>query len=239
MYFFQPNNDDIFVGDKTGLDAAALQFQQKRIKENSLKGVTLIVALNRLLLLVQYIRGMYESRLIVLGLSLRRSSASSPSVALYRYTSPIKEVSQNPTFWYIPVGAFFSTGAFVACWVIQAQVKANRYTVIAQFSLWGVALLIDIVAHAFTRSESKAILVGHGSLSKRLATLTIIILGEGLNGLCQKLSQVIQGISLGAGSVTNVSSRQQFFRMVLADVALRMSDVFFGLYPILNLAHLL
>lgn len=48
-----------------------------------------------------------------------------------------------------------------------------------QFSLWGSALLVEVLGHAFTPDDSKDNLRGCGSISSRLSTLTVIVLGEG------------------------------------------------------------
>jgi len=58
-------------------------------------------------------------------------------------------------------------------------VRFGRTTAILQFFFWGSAMAIEIVGHAFTPHDDKAKLTGHGSITNRLSTLTVIVLGEG------------------------------------------------------------
>jgi hypothetical protein len=57
--------------------------------------------------------------------------------------------------------------------------RFGRITAVLQFIFWGSAMLVEIAGHAFTPSDDKEKLRGHGSITNRLSVLTVIVMGEG------------------------------------------------------------
>ncbi|EJD47708.1 hypothetical protein AURDEDRAFT_151245 [Auricularia subglabra TFB-10046 SS5] len=75
---------------------------------------------------------------------------------------------------------------------------------IAKFILWALALMTEI--GVFMYSSSPWGLVRQGSMSERLATLTTVVLGEGLNGLIEPLVSVAKSVGFNLASAAQILS---------------------------------
>lgn len=75
---------------------------------------------------------------------------------------------------------------------------------ISKFALWALALMAEI--GVFMYSSSPWGLVRQGSMSERLATLTTVVLGEGLNGLIQPLVSVAKSVGFNLSSAAQILS---------------------------------
>jgi hypothetical protein len=79
-----------------------------------------------------------------------------------------------------PISIFISGILFFVCFAILKGTEATRATAIVQFLLWAVAMIVEGLGHAFTPEDAKENLRGCGSVTGRLSTLTVIVMGEGM-----------------------------------------------------------
>ncbi|KZW02515.1 hypothetical protein EXIGLDRAFT_734624 [Exidia glandulosa HHB12029] len=73
---------------------------------------------------------------------------------------------------------------------------------VAKFVLWGFALAIEIGVYMYSASPYG--LLRQGSMSERLASLTTVVLGEGLNGLIEPLVSVAKSIGFNTASAAQI-----------------------------------
>jgi len=78
-----------------------------------------------------------------------------------------------------PIALILSSLLFFSCFVILYIKPPSRGTTIAQYVLWSLAMVVEAVGHWFTPDDLRQNLVGYGSLTERLGTVTVIVLGEG------------------------------------------------------------
>jgi len=78
-----------------------------------------------------------------------------------------------------PFAIFVSAILFFICFIILKAAEPSRATSIVQFLLWASAMIVEGLGHAFTPDDAKENLRGHGSVTGRLSTLTVIVMGEG------------------------------------------------------------
>ncbi|KAG8927225.1 hypothetical protein FRC02_008358 [Tulasnella sp. 418] len=171
--------EDIFVGDAGRLTAQAIAENTIRKKQLSFMGIALVIAISRSLLLIQYLR-----------------------VAFYRSKHQISSWLHMLT----PISIAISAVLFFACFSILKTVDQTRASSVVQLVLWGSAMLIELIGHAFTPDDSKDQLRGHGSITERLSTLTVIVMGEGLNGLCNTLKLSVNALGFGTKTIYQIGA---------------------------------
>ena len=79
-----------------------------------------------------------------------------------------------------PISIGISGILFFLCYIILRTSDSSQATVIVQFVLWSSAMISEALGHAFTPMDAKENLRGHGSLTARLSTMTVIVMGEGM-----------------------------------------------------------
>ncbi|KAG8960394.1 hypothetical protein FRC05_006953 [Tulasnella sp. 425] len=148
-----PESLDLFVGNTTRLTVDAMVDNQEISIEKSFRGINLMLFISRMFLLLQYLR-----------------------VLWYRYRSR--------RFWswrfiLTPLATLGAGGTFLGCFIMMKNVAGHgtRMVAITQLSLWCVAIVIQIIASAFTPEDGNLTLKNEGAIAPRLSTLTVIIIG--------------------------------------------------------------
>jgi hypothetical protein len=81
-----------------------------------------------------------------------------------------------------PISLLISGAVYTTCFVLLTHApEPTKKVMVTQFGLWGLAMFTEVAGHAFTPDDSKEVLRGSGSLTARLSTLTVIVMGEGLS----------------------------------------------------------
>ncbi|KEP51971.1 putative transmembrane protein [Rhizoctonia solani 123E] len=158
------------------------RYAAEHLTKTSLWVITFVVALSRILLLVQHIR-------VVIYAKLSSKNSRLPRRLLI-----------------VPASLIVSAGLFVAAfmtawsdWGRQPDGAKVKY------ACWGSALLVEIIAHTirFQLDVNRGIqLRSHGSVTGRLSDITTILLGEGLNAIAGTFYAIEQapGFSAPTGS---------------------------------------
>ncbi|KAG8935217.1 hypothetical protein FRC01_005473 [Tulasnella sp. 417] len=165
-----PEALDIFVGNSTALTAEAMIQNQEILIEKSFRGINMMLFLSRMFLLAQYVR-----------------------VHWYRHKSG--------RFWswrflLTPLATLGAASIFLSCFIMLKDLDGTRTVAITQLSLWCIAVLIQIIAAAFTPEDGNLTLKSTSAMAPRLSTLTVIIMGEGLNAICATLRNSINSLGL-------------------------------------------
>ncbi|KAF8605508.1 hypothetical protein BDV93DRAFT_605436 [Ceratobasidium sp. AG-I] len=147
---------------------------------NSQKTITLSIALSRLLLLIKYLR-----------------------VAACAKRTPRLNKPYPFRLLLIPASLSVSTGLFFAAFRITFDIGRTANGARTKFILWGVALLVEMVAHLVEFQmrfyEHSGLKVrSHGSIVERFVGITVVILGEGVNSIAGTLYtlQKVHGYSI-------------------------------------------
>ena len=82
-------------------------------------------------------------------------------------------------FLYAPIALALSSGIYVACYIVLRVREPGRSTSIIQLALWTMAFIVEVAGHWFNPDDEPNNLIGYGSLTDRLGSVTVIILGEG------------------------------------------------------------
>ncbi|KAB5588750.1 Transmembrane protein [Ceratobasidium theobromae] len=162
------------------------RFKAERLAKVSFQVIALTFALSRVLLLIQYMK--------VLVCAKRKSKSGSIPV----------------WFFLIPASLFISTGLFFGAYDVTRR-RSGRMPSGAglKFGLWGLGLLIEMLAHAWQFQmpiKGWVRLRSHGSIAKRLNDITTIILGEGLNAIAGVLYSIIQATGIGKSMGPSIAS---------------------------------
>ncbi|KAF8609066.1 hypothetical protein BDV93DRAFT_519088 [Ceratobasidium sp. AG-I] len=138
------------------------RFSAERVTKLSLGVITIAVATSRLLLLVQHLR-----------------------VAVYaKFTSRSERYPLR--LLVVPASLVVSAGLFFAAYVVTKKHGEEPHGAKVKFILWGVAILVEVIAHVlrFQWDINDGVrLRSHGSVAERLGDITTIILGEGINAI--------------------------------------------------------
>ncbi|KAG8721009.1 hypothetical protein FRC08_016319 [Ceratobasidium sp. 394] len=138
------------------------QYSNERVAEVSLVAISIILALSRLLLLVQHIR-----------------------VAIYaKFTHRSKRYPLR--LLLVPIAMAISTALFFVSFVVIKRHGKEPTGAKVKYYLWGPAILLEVIAHIvrFQWEINDGIrLRSHGSITGRLSGITTIILGEGINAI--------------------------------------------------------
>ncbi|KAG8686077.1 hypothetical protein FRC11_009542 [Ceratobasidium sp. 423] len=161
------------------------RYKAERLTKISLRVITLVVALSRVFLLIQHLRVMVYA----------------------------KFTSKNGRFprrlLIVPVGLIISTGLLFGSFSITMNKGGlEPYGAKIKYALWGVAVLVEIVAHVIrTQFEVNqgVRLRAHGSIASRLCDITTIIIGEGINAIAGTFYAVLQAPGFSAPTGAGVA----------------------------------
>lgn len=107
---------------------------------------------------------------------------------------------------YLTIGSLVISGLLffiVYIALTQCTTGTSAHTAhIVKFVLWGLALAVEI--SVFVYAASPYGLIRRGSMSERLATLTTVVLGEGLNGLIDPLVSVAKSVGFNGASAGQI-----------------------------------
>ncbi|KIO30446.1 hypothetical protein M407DRAFT_20506 [Tulasnella calospora MUT 4182] len=169
-----------FTGNNTALTGKAIRENEVLSMKNSLIGVNIVMFVSRMLLFVQYLRVIWYRR-------------QSKQLWSWRF--------------YLPPASIFTAGCiFLGCFIMLQKSDGNKSVAVAQLTLWTLAITIQALAAAFTPEDDKNVLKSKSTLTPRLSTLTVIIMGEGLNGMCGNLRNSINSLGLTPKMVTEALS---------------------------------
>lgn len=76
----------------------------------------------------------------------------------------------------------------------QCQADISRYS-------QGLAVIVQIIADILTPKEDEKALKSEATVQPRLSNLTVIILGEGLNGICSTLRVTLGTLGLASSTI--------------------------------------
>ncbi|CAE6500020.1 unnamed protein product [Rhizoctonia solani] len=151
-----PGSSELHVYDIMTIEPE--RYKAERLTKVSLQVITLVVALSRAFLLIQHLRVLIYAKLTSKG-------------------GPFP-------YWLliVPVGLAISTGLMFGSFSITINRSGlEPYGAKIKYALWGVAILVEMVAHiARTQLEINqgVRLRSHGSIATRLCDVTTIIIGE-------------------------------------------------------------
>ncbi|KIO30449.1 hypothetical protein M407DRAFT_154030 [Tulasnella calospora MUT 4182] len=161
---------DPFVGNNTALTGQAIRQNEVNSMTKSFRGVNIILFLSRLLLLAQYLRVIWYRR-------------KSKQFWTWRFYLP-------------PASTFVAALIFLGCFIMIKGSDGSKSVAVTQLSLWALAIAMQVLASAITPEDDETILKSKATMAPRLSTLTVIILGEGLNGICGTLRHSINSLGL-------------------------------------------
>ncbi|KIO30442.1 hypothetical protein M407DRAFT_5644 [Tulasnella calospora MUT 4182] len=165
-----PDATDVFKGNATALTAEAMDANQEYLITKSFRGINAMLFISRTLLFAQYVRAMY-----------------------YRKRS---QQFWSWRFLLTPLSTLFAGGVFLGCFLMIKEDPDSESVAITQLVLWGVAVFSQAIAGAFTPEDGNRVLKSEGAMAPRLASLTVIILGEGLNSICGTLRNSMNSLGL-------------------------------------------
>lgn len=171
---------DIFNGitHDAASDAADLQVVDAYVSR-AFKAISLVFGVTRILLAIQYIR-----------------------VAWYIKRQRGRSILGLTIASLIVSGVLFFISFFLQ--IAYPRGGAGHRVQVAKFVLWAMALLVEIGAYLY--SPSPRGLRRKGSMSERLATLTTVVLGEGLNGMIEPLVSIAKSDAFGTESAIQIMS---------------------------------
>ncbi|KAG8940005.1 hypothetical protein FRC04_005690 [Tulasnella sp. 424] len=163
---------NIFTGNVTALTAEAITTDEENSMIQSFRGVNFILSISRILLLIQYLR------------------------VLKHHPKRKQPWKKQWRFWLVPIATGVAGLIFLICGITMEAIPRTKPAVIAQLPLWGLAIALQVAATIATPEEGEKVLKNQSPLSNRLSNLTVIILGEGLNGICGTLRHSITSLGL-------------------------------------------
>ncbi|KAG8926507.1 hypothetical protein FRC00_002859, partial [Tulasnella sp. 408] len=105
-------------------------------------------------------------------------------------------ISRSLLFAQYVRATLFAAGIFLGCFLMIKEDPDSKTVAITQLVFWGVAVLSQAIAGAFTPEDGNRVLKSEGAMAPRLASLTVIILGEGLNAICATLRNSMNSLGL-------------------------------------------
>ncbi|KAG8792599.1 hypothetical protein FRC12_005538 [Ceratobasidium sp. 428] len=139
----------------------------RRLAFNSIKVITVAIA---------------ASRLISISFKAFASTTLHP-----RRTTRSSGSSRIPLrLFVIPASLLISTTLFFAAYGVCVHSGRTSHGAQVKWVLWGVALLVEMVAHTikFQMRDGPGLKVrSHGSVVERFCSITVIIIGEGVNSM--------------------------------------------------------
>ena len=82
-------------------------------------------------------------------------------------------------FIYAPLALALSSGIYMTCYIVLRVREPGRSTSIVQLALWTLAFIVEAAGHWFNPHDEPTNFINCGSLTNRLGSVTVIILGEG------------------------------------------------------------
>lgn len=159
-----------FTGNNTALTGQAIRENEVLSMKRSLSGINMVLFISRMFLLLQYLRVIWYRR-------------QSKQLWSWRF--------------YLPPASIFTAGCiFLGCFIMLQDTDGSESVAITQLALWGLAISIQALAAAFTPEDEAEVLKSKSTLTHRLSALTVIILGEGLNGICGTLRNNVNSLGL-------------------------------------------
>ncbi|CAE7226053.1 unnamed protein product [Rhizoctonia solani] len=148
------------------------RYKAERLTKVSFRVITLVVALSRAFLLIQHLRVLIYARL----------------------TSKAGRFPRR--LLIVPVGLIISTALMFGSFSItMSKWGLQPYGAKIKYALWGVAILVEMIAH-IVRTQLEVNqgvqLRSHGSIASRLCDITTIILGEGINAIAGTFYAILQ-----------------------------------------------
>ncbi|KAF8609072.1 hypothetical protein BDV93DRAFT_551865 [Ceratobasidium sp. AG-I] len=170
-----------FTWESTDLETTTPErYNIERVTKISLEAITVVVAISRLLLLIQYLRGTFFTA---------RSR---------RY--PLRLL-------IVPAALAISTTLFFIAYRITKKHGEESHGATVKFIFWGVAILVEVIAHVlrFQWEINDGIrLRSHGSIVGRLGGITTIILGEGINAIAGTFYAIMKAPGFGSPTGTAI-----------------------------------
>ncbi|KAG8938797.1 hypothetical protein FRC04_007526, partial [Tulasnella sp. 424] len=184
---WEPNGDTMnpFTGNNTALTGKAIRENEVLSMKTSLSGIIMVLFISRMFLLLQYLRVIWYRR-------------------------------QSKQLWswrlYLPPVSIFTAGCiFLGCFIMLRENDGRKSVAVTQLTLWGLAISIQALAAAFTPEDEAEVLKRKSTLTPRLSALTVIILGEGLNGICGTLRNNVNSLGLTPRMIAEAISCSLFF----------------------------
>ncbi|KAG8959653.1 hypothetical protein FRC05_007597 [Tulasnella sp. 425] len=146
---------DVFKGNATELTAQAMDGNQEYLITKSFRAVNALLFTSRMLLFAQYVR-----------------------VMIYRKRS---NQFSSWRFLLTPLSLVFSGGIFLGCFIMIKDDPDSKPVALIQLILWGVAVISQAIAGAFTPEDKPGVLKSKG---------------EGLNAICGTLSSSMNSLGL-------------------------------------------
>ncbi|KAG9019437.1 hypothetical protein FRB90_002260 [Tulasnella sp. 427] len=164
------NATEPFTGNNTAPTNQTIAQNSENSIVKSFRGVNILLCISRLLLFAQYVRALWYRQ-------------KSKRFSTWRF--------------YLPAAfTFIAALLFLGCFGLIRDKAPSKSVAITQLSIWGIAILIQIVAGALTPEDDEGALRSKSTLPRRMSTLTVIILGEGLNGICDALRNSINSLAM-------------------------------------------
>ncbi|KAG9019442.1 hypothetical protein FRB90_002265 [Tulasnella sp. 427] len=161
---------DPFTGNSTALTSQTIVQNSENSIEKSFRGVNILLCISRLLLFAQYVRVLWYRR-------------KSKRFSTWRF--------------YLPaISTFIAALLFLGCFGLIKDKAPSKSVAITQLSIWGLAIFVQVIAGALTPEDEEGVLRSKSTLPPRMSTLTVIILGEGLNGICDTLRNSINSLGM-------------------------------------------
>ncbi|KIO30441.1 hypothetical protein M407DRAFT_20501 [Tulasnella calospora MUT 4182] len=167
-----PGWTKVFTDGVTALTAQAMEGNQKYLITKSFRGINIWLFLSRMLLSAQYWR-------------------------VHSYRKRSKQYS-SWRFLLMPLATFSAGILFLVCYIVIREEPDSKIAAIVQIAFWVLAVGLQFLAGVFTPREHEGALKSENHLAPRLASLTVIILGEGLNGICGTLRHSINSLGLSS-----------------------------------------
>ncbi|CAE6448074.1 unnamed protein product [Rhizoctonia solani] len=158
------------------------RYAAEHLTKLSLRVITFVVALSRILLLIQHIR-----------------------VVIYAMLTPRTGRFPRQLF-IVPASLVISAGLFFAAFATTlGEWGRTQNGAKIKYAFWGSALLVEMIAQVikFQLDVNRSIkLRSHGSVTGRLSDITTILLGEGINAIAGTFYAIEQapGFSAPTGS---------------------------------------
>jgi len=95
----------------------------------------------------------------------------------------------------MPIALGFSAALFLLCYLMVVVAPPSKTLASFQLLFWIIAIALQVTAGSYAPDEAE-VLRREGNIGPRLSTLTVIILGEGLNGICDTLRHSVNSIGL-------------------------------------------
>ncbi|KAG8935213.1 hypothetical protein FRC01_005469 [Tulasnella sp. 417] len=101
---------------------------------------------------------------------------------------------------------FYPAFLFLGCFVQLQRGNGSRSKANTQIFVWVAAIAVQALVAIFIPDDDPSILKHSGTMAPRLSSLTVIIMGEGLNRICGTLRHSINSLGLTAPMIMQALS---------------------------------